>query len=392
MNFKILGELPKKVLVFIFLSTAFYACVEPFDAHVSAKKLDVLIVDGFINIGPGKTRIILSKLNSLDEEQLIQYENDAEVRIESNLDETFSLTESESGIYTSSELNLPADKQYRLYVKLSNGKEYRSEFLIPKITPPIDSVHWEYKPDLLYIYANAHDQTGKSRYYWWGYQEDWQIKTPFKADLKYDPAESPSIFPRPDPEMLAMHNCWKKVKSDGLIFGSTITLTDDNIKFPIVRLPHASEKISVKYSIIVSQHTMTEDEFNYLTLMNKNTSQTGSFFDPMPSQLFGNVNRINNSEEIVIGYVGAYTTEKTTLFILAEELPPSDVSQPNCIKDLIQFPDTPENRALKLGGNNPVYIPYQLISDPFNPMIIAMPARDCMDCRSSLTGPRPDYW
>jgi Domain of unknown function (DUF4249) len=371
-------------------ATVFSGCVEPFDAEVSASQLDILIIDGYINVGPGETRITLSKVSALDQEGGMMHEEGADVRIENNAGEAFLLNETEDGIYTSDNLNLPADKQYRLYVSLSNGKEYSSELQTPKITPPIDSVHWEYKPDLLYIYSNSHDATNATRYYRWAYQEDWQIKTPFKSELKYDKNENPPIFERPDPEMLDMHNCWKKIKSNGLIFGSTAVLTNDVIKFPVVTIPHSSERISVKYSIIVNQHTITQAEFNYLTLMNKNSTQTGSFFDPMPSQLFGNIKRMDDPDETVIGYVGVYTTVQATLFILEDELPPSDVSQLAC--ETITFLNTFDNRETYLGGARPPYVPLQLFEQEGNPMIVAMPTKGCMDCRSDTTGPRPDYW
>ena len=381
----------RQLIIFVFTGLLIYACVEPFDARVSANQLDVLIIDGYINVGSGETRITLSKVSTLAEGDAIEYEEDAEVYIQNDVNEAFLLTETDAGIYTSGELNLPADKQYRLYIKLSNGKEYHSEFQAPKITPPIDSAHWEYKPDFLYIYANAHDAAGASRYYRWTYKEDWHIRSQFKAYLKY--TTGTEIVERADPEMLKMHDCYKKATSNGLIFGSTVLQKDDIMKFPVTSIPHNSDRTSVKYSIIINQNTITEDEFNYLTLMNKNTTQTGSFFDPMPSQLFGNVNRINHPNETVIGYVGVYTTEHVILFIVKEDLPPGNVSQFNC--PAIEFPRTPENCATYLGGESPSFIPYKLYDlggDPEKSMIIAMPTKDCMDCRSNATGPRPDYW
>ncbi len=375
-------------VICICIAIVLSSCVEPFDAEVPASQLDVLIIDGYINIGEGETRIVLSKVSKLDQEDAIRYEEGADVRIENDDSEVFLLNEKSHGIYTSGELNLPANKQYRLYIKLLNGKEYRSEFQTPKITPLIDSVHWEYKPDLLYVYVNTHDVTNESRYYRWSYREDWQIKSPFKADLKYD--GDTIINNRPDPDMLAMHNCWKKAVSNKLIFGSSAVLVNDQLKFPVAAIPHGSEKTNVKYSIIVNQHTITEEEFNYLTLMNKNTTQTGSFFDPMPSQLFGNVKRIN-SDEPVIGYLGVYTTEQATLFILEAELPPGNSSQLHC--ESIEFEQTPENCMLYLGGINPPYIPYKKYNnDPNKPMVTAMPTKGCMDCRSDVTGKRPDHW
>lgn len=126
--------------------------------------------------------------------------------------------------------------------------------------------------------------------------------------------------------------------------------------------------------------------------MIKNTTQTGSFFDPMPSQLFGNIKQMNNPTETVIGYVGVYTTEQSIFFILEADLPPGDVAQHRCEQDVIQFPDTEANRESYFGGSSPAYVPYQLISDPLFPSIIAMPRVNCMDCRSDVTGPRPDFW
>lgn len=383
----------RQLVIFVFMGILMYACLEPFDADVSVSKLDILIIDGYINIGAGETQITLSKVSALDEADAIEYAQGAEVYIENEGGEAFVLNESADGRYKSGELSLSADNRYRIYIKLPNGKEYRSALLAPKITPPIDSIHWEYKPDLLYIYANSHDPAGASRYYRWSYQEDWQIKSQFKADLEYRPGETPLIQERPDPFMLAMHDCWKKSISNRLIFGSTALQRDDNIKFPVITIPHSGERTSVKYSAIVNQHTLTEDEFNYLTLMNKNTTQTGSFFDPMPSQLFGNINRINHPNETVIGYVGVYTTEQDTLFILEAELPPGDEYQFNCMT--IQFPLTAENCEIYLGGSSPPYIPYQLYSVNGNPedlMVVAMVTKDCMDCRSNFTGQRPDYW
>ena len=381
----------KHFIIFILTAVLMCSCLEPFEADVSASQLDVLIIDGYINVGPGETRITLSKVSGLDQADKVRYEEDAEVFIQNNSGEGFLLNESEDGLYTSGELNLPADKQYRLYIILSNGKEFHSELQSPKITPVIDSIHWEFRPDLLYIYAKAHDATGATRYYGWKYREDWQVKSPFKADLMY--TGFGRIEERPDPWMLPMHNCWKKLESKQIVFSSTTLQQDDYINFPVVTIPHNSEKTAVKYSVIIEQHTITEDEFNYLTLMNKNSTQTGSFFDPMPSQLFGNIKRIDNPKETVIGYVGVYTTQKDTLFILKAELPADNGFQINC--PTIEFTKTIENCDTYLGGNPPPYIPYQQYSpsgDPADLIVVAMVTKDCMDCRSNATGPRPDFW
>ena len=110
----------KHFIIFILTAVLMCSCLEPFEADVSASQLDVLIIDGYINVGPGETRITLSKVSGLDQADKVRYEEDAEVFIQNNSGEGFLLNESEDGLYTSGELNLPADKQYRLYILLQS--------------------------------------------------------------------------------------------------------------------------------------------------------------------------------------------------------------------------------------------------------------------------------
>lgn len=379
----------KTFFIFVFTGVLAYACREPFDPSITAKKLDVLVIDGYINAGLGKTEIILSKVSALDQSQIVNYEENAEVYIESDASESFLLVESDQGIYVSEDLNLSVDKKYRLYVKLKNNKEYRTGLLHVKVTPPIDSVSWEWEPDLLYIYVNTHDDQKTSRYYRWSYREDWQIRSQEISTLEY---REDTILSRPVSEQLQMLNCWKKATSSGLIFSSSQNLTSDVMKFPITKLPHGAEENRVKYSIIVNQHTLTQEEYNYLSLMEKNTTQTGSFFDPMPSQLFGNIINVQDQTELVVGYVGVYTTERDTLFIESDELPPVPV-QESC--DTVHFVNTSANLNIFLGGDFPSYIPYEtyygVIAGIPTPMIVGM-VPYCLDCRLRGTNIKPEYW
>lgn len=362
------------VFVFILMNS----CLEPFNANVPDEDLNLLVVEGYINAGSGVTQIALSRVSTLSRGNEIIHETNAEIKIESEDHETYMLSEKNVGVYVSDTLELPTDKQYRLLIKCSDGKEYASEFQSVKITPPIDSLHWEFR-DQVYIYANSHDDQSETFFYTWTFHEDWLIKSTFESNYYYD-ASKDSIIPRFPSDALKFFHCWKKSTSDQIILGSSRSLTADAIKYPIVAIPNGTDKLQEEYGIFVNQRTMTEDEYNYLMLIKKNSQQTGSFFDPMPSQLFGNIHQVNDPEESVIGYIGSYTTEKNHLFISGGEVPVTPIQQ-KCPPT--EFEYTAANLQMYL-SNPSVLLPYQVYYEGDTVLnkryVVAYPAY-CMNCR-----------
>lgn len=376
--------------VFLFSCFLGYGCLESFDPHISSKETGLLVVEGYIQADLGATRITLSRVAPLDQSQGIVPEQNAEVKIESQDGETFLLTETTQGVYISDTLELPTDRRYRISIKRSNGNIYESEFQSVKITPPIDSLHWKWK-DQLYIYASAHDVDSKTTYYTWTFQEDWIIRSQYASTLMYDKITG-LIVERPGPEMVKMLDCYGTNRSKDIILASSSQLAHDAIEYPIVTVPAASEKIQDRYRVIAYQRTMTEEEYNYIVLMKKNSEQNGSFFDPMPSQLFGNIKNSENPEEVVIGYLGSYTIQRSEIIIDANEIPVAPI-QEKC--EPVDFANNAENLVQYLSDPK-VLIPFELYNennDPEKPRVIALPAV-CLDCRiggRSNVKPNPDW-
>lgn len=375
------------IVVFVALVTLTNRCVEPYEADIPLREVKILVIDGYINAGPGKSSFRISKATPVNQMPVFSYESGALVSIETNTNESFLLTENGNGIYTSGELGLSVEGTYRLHVKLKNGNEYRSGFLPVKITPVIDSISWEWLPDNLYLFVNSHDLARQTRYYQWEYQEDWQIQSPELSLLKY---ENDTIVSRPTEEIDAMFNCWGTAKSKGLIFGSTEALTIDAIKFPILKIPHGAERTSVRYSILVRQHTIGQDEFEYMQLLEKNSTQVGSFFDPMPAQLYGNITSVNNPGELVIGFVGAYTTETKRIYINNQDLPPVPV-EISCANDVVDFVFNPDSLQQHFGSGQ--YTPTAIYVDPFTRTLrVSGMSSYCFDCRLRGSSTKPAFW
>jgi hypothetical protein len=374
------------VLCVIALGITLSRCLEPYDPAVKTKDLNVLVIEGYINAGQEQTSIKISKARPLGSGQQILHETEAVVLIESSDGESYALLESTAGTYTSLNLDLSTENQYRLYIKLKNGREYRSTFTPVKVTPAIDSVYWEVKPNFLHIYIGTHDVSNNTRYYQWSYQEDWQIQSVQPAFLVY---EDDTVKYRSSEEIKLMLNCWKSTNPQNIVVASSNLYPNDEIKYSINQLPHSGERTNVKYSTIVKQHALQEEEYEYIQLLVKNSSMGGTFFDPMPSQLYGNIHSESEPDEIVIGYIGAYTTQTDTLFIEKHELPFAP-SQPNClIWEFEMFDQDSLNKYMR----PPIYYdPIDTWVDQYGIPWMSIIERSCVDCRVYGSTVKPGYW
>lgn len=375
----------KYILVGIAGGLLFSQCLEPFNPAVRAADLNVLVIEGYINAN-GETSVKISKAIPLGAGQDLLHEKEAAVVIESSEGSTYPLTEISPGTYATSALDLPTEPEYRLYIKLKNGKEYRSQFTPVKITPPIDSVYWKVSSDLLHIYVDTHDESNKTNYYKWTYQEDWQVKSVQPAYFKY---EDDTVKWRDASEVPLMLNCWKSARAQNVIIGSSNLYPHDEMKFSVNQLAFSGERTNVKYSTIVRQHALQEKEFEYLQLLLKNAELGGTFFDPMPAQLYGNIHNEDAADEIVVGYVGAYTTQYDTLFIYPHELPfgPSSLK---CITRKFRMDDADSLSRYMTPPSR--YNPIDTWVDQFgNPWMEVM-LLTCLDCRIQASTQRPSYW
>jgi hypothetical protein len=371
-----------------------FACREKFTLPVKSPPTGYLVVEGFINTGVGPTDITLSRSNTVSN-QTIYYETGADVQVEGNDNSVFSLSESIPGVYHSDQLHLGNAQQYRLRIKTTSGGEYLSVFTEAKSTPPIDSISWQRKDqnDGVRIYVTTHDPTGNSHYYYWSFQETWEFHMAFVPKLKYDTI----FFPPPQPSIAEVseippdssyYRCWSNDSSTAILISSSTKLSTDIIsEFPIEFIPPSSIKLSVKYSILVSQHTITEDAYNFLQIMKKNTEQTGSVFDPQPSELKGNIHSTTNPNEIVVGYISASSLQQDRIFISNEQVPGWNYNS-DCFLTAIVNDDRHVRQAIGAGWV-PIK-PKDYSTGAIDSFYAAIPL--CADCRKTGSLARPSFW
>jgi hypothetical protein len=314
----------KKLLYSCILLLAL-GCKQRFEPQITQPVNGYLVVDGTINSGTGPTTIRLSRAIQLADSTRPKNERNAIVRVEGENNTQFPLSENSPGMYGNPQLTLNSNVKYRLYIKTTDGKEYRSDYTKVIKTPAIDAIRWEQPANGLDIYVNAHDPQGNTRYYRWEWEETWEFHSAFTSQLEYMKNNLGEItgikYKYPDQSIdTNIYTCWKTEPSTNILIGSTAKLTKDSVDLPLHFIPRASQKISVLYSIKVKQNALSKNGYDFLTRMKKNTESTGTLFDAQPSELVGNIHAVNNPLEVVIGFIDVADVHEKRIFIQPSDL------------------------------------------------------------------------
>ena len=363
------------------------SCIEPYDPQMDNIDTDLLVVDGFLNASEGTATVRLTRTLPVKSTETIPHVSGATVRIENDQGLSYPCQQTGEGLYVATGVGINFESRYRLVITTSENREYISDLVEITQTPPIDSITFSGKDAGVEFAVNAHDPSGRSRYFRWKYDETYEYNANFNSLLKFEGEE---IVDRPSSESL--YTCWKSDYSKDIIIGTTKHLTESVVRnAPVTVIPKGSIKLSVKYSILVQQQTLTEEAYNYWLNLEKSTEDLGGLFDPLPSEVSGNLHSSSDPDEKVIGYFSGGTVEQTRLSVNRYELPRGfqgfTNSNPYCLEDTIFLADLPNivKEATWL---------IQAIAPPGAPVIgYSTAPRSCLDCRSygGSTTP-PDFW
>jgi hypothetical protein len=178
---------------------------------------------------------------------------------------------------------------YSLYLKLPDGREYRSE---PQTLPnpvPIDNLSATFVDGPQFgfqTFLDVKDPANTENYYRW-------------AARGYHQRRSKGV-PVGFGTAVCCDRCWTlkeetavNVFSDALVNGSLIKAR------PVFFSPFY---VLGKHLIEVQQYTLTRQAYQYWNRYRDQQQRTGSIFDPLPAPLLGNVVNINDPQDVALGF------------------------------------------------------------------------------------------
>jgi hypothetical protein len=374
---KILLQIAMCIIVLTML-----ACREQYPLPTEVRNLKLLVVEGFLNSGPGPTMVRLSRTSNLTDIASVVAESRARVTVEGDDNSTIVLTGNNSGEYTHPGLNLNSNRKYRLRIITSDQREYLSSFVPVQASPPIDSIHWKRTDQGVKFSVSSHDPQNKTWYYRWEYAETWEIHSMFFSNFRY---VDPRVIPRQDP--FSIYFCWKNDASKIIYLNSSAKLSQDVIfDQPLHTIPLGTERISVRYSLLVKQYALSREGYQFWEIMKKNTEQLGTLFDPQPSQILSNVSSVNDPDEPVIGFVSAGSFSEKRIFVKESEVAPW-----RYIRDCDQR--KVPNDSLKFYFGNMAYIPLDEWYNDFGRLAgYTAGERTCVDCTVGGSNVKPPFW
>ena len=371
----------KKVVWIVIL---LMGCIEPYFPPEIKPTHALLVIDGHIDV-TGKSNIKLTRTQNLNDNGEAEKVTGATVLLENENGITYPLVEESNGIYSLPALTIEPVK-HRLVVKTSNKKEYVSDFIEIKNSPPIDSVSWELDSELgVEISVSTHNTDGGTGYYRWKYEETWVYSATYWSSYVYN-NNTKEIDYRSD----NIYRCWQSQLSSDIFATSSARLSQNIIsKFPLVSISQRDARLQTTYSINVKQFAITEEAYSYWQELKKTTEDLGTLFSPMPSQITGNYTCVSNPEEIVLGYFSIGKSSEKRIFIDSKVLPPPDsynIPFLACSLSRLELSDVPN-------FNSAAYTIIDAISQGTTIIAYYYSTIPCSDCRTAGgTNIKPDFW
>lgn len=396
------------LVIILLLSNLFVSCVETYEP-VPGTNDQILVVDGLVTDLYQPVKISLSYSFSLDEEEGQPVES-AEIVIEDDLGNSVRLNEVEPGVYSTDPVPFEgeAGRLYRIIIKTADGNSFASDFEQLKRPPEIAEVYYKVEevipgdPSLnpirgLQFYLDTEESSDEVSYFLWEFEETFQYGNQFPARITVDFGAGPGgnddeIIPVPFDEFEGL-NCYKTLPSQRIIIGTTEGLSHNRIEgMPVHFVDDTTPKLYIKYSFLVKQYAISKEFYNYLEILSETNQSTGSLFDPIPNEVFGNVKSTDGKNIPVLGYFGVGGVSTSRIFVTREDLPLgfSAPIGPSCLNDTLPLNFNRLYERLK-PGNMVLYDYHRNLFGFILGYLLTEP--ECSVCSANeATNQIPDFW
>ena len=366
-----------------------FSCKDSFSPEIDSNYKDLLVVDGFIDIG-GITTIKVGRSIDLSDSRASAPEKNATISVLGEDGVEIKGRTNELGECLLPTQNLDLAKKYKLRIILADTKIYETSFLTNKATPEIDNLRFSATDHGFNILLNTYDDSNTTKYYTWDYEETWEVRVPYVSTHEF---KNSQVVLR-DPNINIQH-CWANSSSSNILLGSTARISQDRITdAPITFVAGNSIKLAYLYSILVRQYGLTKEAYEYLENLKKNTEQIGGIFDPQPSEMKGNIQCISDPKEQVMGWISAGRMVQKRLFI-------KDSDKPSINSDWVYVQPCegvviPKDSLINYLRANKVIVNEQTWVAPgtLEPILYryTMSTAACIDCRLKGSNIKPSFW
>lgn len=357
--------------LFFGILLAVSSCIDPFKPADSSLSNRYLVVSGFLNTSGDTTFITLSRTQPVNDVTPPMVESGARVQVGGDQGTTLPLVEIQAGTYILPPRKYVGNENFRIQITTYDGKTYVSDYVPARQSPAIDSITWQAdRPnDVMRFLVHTHDPSNSTRFYRWKVEETYQYQSAYYSGVEVVNKE---IVPR----AVDVYSCWRTDRPTNILIGTSAKLSQDRIQsYPLLMIHSSSNKLLVKYSLLVKQYALTQAAYEYWDMLAKTSETTGGLFDPLPSLVTGNIRCESHPEELAFGFFSAGTEQTLRLTVR-----PIDFNgwfpgtYPRCLVE----PDTLSPQETILTSDNG----RKIIGSLDMPTRYLLVPSNCADCRS----------
>jgi hypothetical protein len=320
-----------------------------------------LVVDARITNEPSKNYVHLTRTRSFYDTQPVLEVTGATVSLIELGGTAIKGYESSTGYYSFNTLPIPG-KQYYLRILLQNNT-YESKAVT---MPPIPKLNNFYTTHVISI-VNENSGESTPRTYERPEREvdvdlpvtdalshyRFDIRSLIEWTLEVVPPKQ-SVFP----EAYGWYSYENKERFH-LVGPKNLTEPGTITKHPLLKLSydpfnsaHYDTLVVRGWIIFIDQYGTSKESYEYHEQLNNQFAATGSLFDPVQTQVYGNIICKSNPLEKVYGYFDLNSYSHSRYFLILN-LPPVGITQ----RQLFKFPVIPDHGEIRAKDDDPIIKP-----------------------------------
>ncbi len=369
-----------RYLIFFLIVILQNSCVSEFIPETDEEQ-QLVVVEGLITDQPEAYSIRLSKSIPLGDRASATPLTRCRVTVSDDLGNVFFAHETVPGTYLTDPASFRGIVGRKYSLQITSGGQtgsvvhYESFPVEMKPVPPIDSLYYEkkiisenggfYQPDEgAQIYIDTHSPDNSCKFYRWEFDETWEIRLPFTV-----------------PNSI----CWIYANSEQINIKSTSAISEDRVsRYPLNFVSNETDRLKYKYSMLVKQFSLSEDEFGYWDKLRNISEQVGGLYDITPSSIPSNITCLEKPGEKVLGYFSVSAVSSKRVFVKDNFGGIIDLYS-TCIADTIWTGDPIPN----LGTFIWVIIDHDIPPPSYR---VTTYEKGCYDCTVRGTTQEPSYW
>jgi len=306
-----------KYLLPVLSALLFLKCQEVFEPESLNSNQKIIVINGSLNDLDASIIVSINYASAFDKDNSV-YIKDASVWLKDDTGNSFQMQSLGNGNYKigSSEVNIRENINYYIHVEISDGKTYES---IPQMLPgkidisDISAEIGEKTDDAKNVYGEVITQTFKGLYLYINakssdenrkfirfentavYQTQYSYATSSPMPVTVRCVDYSKLNSLPVVESTLSGIYGEEVRNREIGFVSYIMDYS-------TRSGDTTARSSVGWVIISNSYSLTGESYNYYKKIQKQVSAENKMFDPVPSQIVGNIRCTSNPDEVALGF------------------------------------------------------------------------------------------